>query len=150
MYPQMHTRGTQVICGGTASTRFYKGDTSSHCLLLRLSLPSVSLSLLLSSPRYLTQSLPPPLSCCLSLLWITCIMSAPVEQPTWLETKSPTSSQVSKCGRRPPAPVSPGRTSCRALSPKCLLSHYCRLLTSETRGGHMHSAGLGHLLHSDR
>lgn len=147
----MHTRGTQVICGGTASMRFYKGG---HVFALSASpsLPplSVSLSLLLSSPRYLTQSLPPPLSCCLSLLWITCIMSAPVEQPTWLETKSPTSSQVSKCGCRPSAPVSPGRTSCRALSPKCLLSHYCQFLTSETRGGHMNSAGLGHLLHSDR
>lgn len=74
-----------------------KGDMSSHCLLLRCSLASS-----------------------LFLLWITCIMSAPVEQPSWLETKSPSSSQVSKRGRRPSAPVSPGHTSCRALSPKCL------------------------------
>lgn len=100
----MHTRGPPVICGGTASARFYKGG---HVFALSASpsLPPLclSLSLLLPSPRYLTQSLPPPLSCCLSLLWITCIMSAPVEQPTWLETKSPTSSQVSKYGHRPSA-----------------------------------------------
>lgn len=120
-YPQMHTRehqGSVVALPVRGSTK----GTPLRTVCFSVSPRPVPVSLAVFTSVSDSVSASTTLLLCLPP-WITCIMSAPVEQPAWLETKSPTSSQGSKCGRRPSAPVSPGRTSCRALSPKCLLSH---------------------------